>query len=423
MSNRRSFIRNSVLMAGAITLPQFNLKGQNDELPEIFSDDENYWKAVRAQFPLTSERIFLNNGTMGPSPFKVLKTLQDEMHLIESTGRYGGNEEEAIEALSKFIGSAADEISLTRNVTEGINIICWGLNLKKGDEVILTKHEHVGNAGPWLNRAKIDGIVIKTLDLGFTAEETIENFKKIITKKTKAISLPHIPCTIGQILPIKEICQITKEHGIYSFIDGAHPPGMIVLDMKDLGCDFYASCCHKWMNGPKGTGFLYISAAKRNEVQAYYGGGGMDTGWDMYVENPQLKGYVDNGHRYYYGTQNSALFKGITAAIDFQNQLGRNHIENRVRTLATYLQDHLINLNPAIQMLTPTEARSRGAQVSFKIKDRDVSELQKKCSDKLIITRYVPENNINCLRISTHIYNTYQEIDTFLETVDEFVKS
>jgi hypothetical protein len=80
-------------MAGAITLPQFNLKGQNDELPAIFSDDENYWKAVRAQFPLTSERIFLNNGTMGPSPFRVLNTLQDEMFLIESTGRYGGNEE------------------------------------------------------------------------------------------------------------------------------------------------------------------------------------------------------------------------------------------------------------------------------------------------------------------------------------------
>lgn len=423
MSNRRSFIRNSVLMAGAITLPQFNLTGQNDELPAIFSDDENYWKAVRAQFPLTSDRIFLNNGTMGPSPFQVLKTLQDEMLLIESTGRYGGNEEEAIESLSKFIGSTADEISLTRNVTEGINIICWGLNLKKGDEVILTKHEHVGNAGPWLNRAKIDGIVIKTLDLGFTAEETIENFKKIITKKTKAISLPHIPCTIGQILPIKEICQITKEHGIYSFIDGAHPPGMIVLDMKDLGCDFYASCCHKWMNGPKGTAFLYISASKRNEIQAYYGGGGMDTGWDMHTENPQLKGYVDNGHRYYYGTQNSALFKGISAAIDFQNQLGRTHIEARVRKLATYLQDHLINLHPTIEMLTPTEAQSRGAQVSFKIKDRDVSELQKKCLDKLITTRYVPENNINCLRISTHIYNSYQEIDTFLETVDEFVKS
>lgn len=423
MSNRRSFIRNSFLMAGAITLPQFNLKGQNDELPAIFSDDENYWKAVRAQFPLTSERIFLNNGTMGPSPFRVLNTLQDEMFLIESTGRYGGNEEDAIESLSKFIGSATDEISLTRNVTEGINIICWGLNLKKGDEVILTKHEHVGNAGPWLNRAKIDGIVIKTLDLGFTAEETIENFKKIISKKTKAISLPHIPCTIGQILPIKEICQITKELDIYSFIDGAHPPGMIVIDMKDLGCDFYASCCHKWMNGPKGTAFLYISAAKRNEVQAYYGGGGMDTGWDMHAENPQLKGYVDNGHRYYYGTQNAALFKGISAAIDFQNQIGRNHIEARVRKLATYLQDHLINLHPTIEMLTPTEAKSRGAQVSFKIKNRDVSELQKKCLDKLITTRYVPENNINCLRISTHIYNTYQEIDTFLETVDEFVKS
>ena len=93
--------------------------------------------------------------------------------------------------------------------------------------------------------------------IGKTAEETLQNIQKAISKKTKLISVPHIPCTIGQVLPVKEICRIAKEKNIGTFLDGAHPPGMLQLDLKDIGCDFYAGCCHKWMLGPKGTGFLY----------------------------------------------------------------------------------------------------------------------------------------------------------------------
>lgn len=408
-------------MAGAIGIGSIDLTAA--PMPDSNDDSEEYWRLLRLQFPLSSNKIFLNNGTMGPSPFPVINEVYQDMMEVDTNGRYGGHEDLALKALSSLLNVKDTEITLTRNVTEGINISCWGLPLNAGDEVILSTHEHVGNAAPWLNRVKVHGIVVKAVNLGKTAEETLDIVKKAITSRTKVIALPHIPCTIGQILPIKEICKLAKEKGIFSFVDGAHPPGMLQLDLKDIGCDLYSGCCHKWLLGPKGTGFLYVSENMRNNVQAYYGGGGFDTGWDMLSNPPALKGYVDSGHRFYYGTQNASLFKGVAKAVEFHDKIGRAKIEKRVKQLSTYLQENLIKLGSSIEMLTPTEDISRGAQIAFKVKDKDVTKLQTQCNEQKITTRYVAENNINCLRISTHIYNSFDEIDIFLKEVDKFIKA
>ena len=426
MTNRRDFIKNSLLSVGAIgigtalTTPEIQAASMPSNQHPI---NEDYWKLIRAQFPLSAQKIYLNNGTMGPSPYPVIHEVQQEMMDIDSNGRYGGHEDTAIKALAEFLNTKSDEITLTRNVTEGINIACWGFNLKAGDEVIMTGHEHVGHATPWLNRAKLHGVVIKRLNIGKTADETLHNLNAVISKKTKVISVPHIPCTIGVVLPVKAICEIARQKGIISFLDGAHPPGMLQLDLKDIACDVYAGCCHKWMLGPKGTGFLYVSESFRDKLQVYYGGGGFDTGWDMLSQPPSLKGYVNNVHRYYYCTQNAALFKGIAKVIEFQNKIGRENIEGRIKQLANYLQEQLIGLGSNIEMLTPTESISKAAQVSFKLTNKDTQKLHSHCYEQKIITRYVAENNINCLRVSTHIYNTFNEVDEFLKTLDVFLHS
>lgn len=422
MSSRRNFIQKTALIAGALALGQYKANALS-ALPIVDHDDEDYWKLVRAQFPLSPKKIYLNNGTQGVSPFTVINEVQQDMLEVDTQGKYGGGDEAAIKALAQFLNTKESEISLTHNVTEGVNIVCWGLALKAGDEVIITNNEHVGHASPWLNRWKLSGVELVVISLGKTAEETLQHIQKAITKKTKLISVPHIPCTIGQVLPVKEICSLAKQKNIMTFLDGAHPPGMLQLDLKDIGCDFYAGCCHKWMLGPKGTGFLYVSEGKRNAVQAYYGGAGVDTGWDLLSQPKEFKGYSANGHRYFYGTQNASLYKGIVKAIEFQQQIGRDRIEKRVKYLANYLQENLIKLSPDIEMLTPIEDISKAAQIAFKVKNKEVQKLQSQCSEKQIVTRFVAENNINCLRISTHIYNNTRELDTFLLEVDKFVKS
>lgn len=422
MYSRRNFLLNSAWLTGALALGNFDLSAKPVSLAQNESEREShYWERIRAQFPLSNKKIFLNNGTIGVSPYPVLKAVQDDMLAVDTQGRYGGGEDDVLSALSRFLNTKESEITLTHNVTEGINIVCWGLSLTAGDEVIITNNEHVGHASPWLNRWKLSGVKMVVISLGKTAEETLTNITNAITPKTKLFSVPHIPCTIGQVLPVKEICALAKKRGILSFLDGAHPPGMILVDLKDIGCDFYSGCCHKWMLGPKGTGFLYVSEDKRNFLQAYYGGAGVDTGWDL-ISNPQVfKGYAESGHRYYYGTQNSSLYKGIVKAIEFQEEIGRPLIEKRVKSLANYLQENLIQLNKDIEMLTPTESISKAAQISFRIKDKDLLKLQAQCAEKHIVTRYVAENGINCLRISSHIYNTYEELDAFLLEVDKFI--
>jgi len=356
---------------------------------------------------------------MGPSPYSVIEEQYTTTLSIDTTGNYGGWEE-AVPALAKFVGVDEDEICLTHNVTEGINIICWGLHLKKGDEVIITNHEHVGNALPWLNIAKVEGIVLKTVALANTAAQTLNNISALITKKTRVIAVPHMPCTQGQVLPVKEICTLAKEKGIYSFIDGAHGPGMLQLDLHDMGCDFYASCCHKWMLAPKGTGFLYVKKEKLDEVQARWVGGYSDTGWSL-VENPTyLKGYVDTAHRFYYGSMSAPLFKGVVAAIDFHNMIGKEKIEARVKALANHFYTRLQNID-GVELLTPEEEKSRAAIVGFKLKNMDYNEFQVITMQNKMRIRGVAENGLNSVRASFHIYNTFEEADALAELVKKTV--
>jgi len=423
ISNRRNFIRqvtSGVIGAWALTsVPETSqaryILSSGENIP---ADDEQFWKMVRDQFPLTHDRAYLNNGTMGPSPFVVREAVKAAIDNVDVSGEYGGWET-ARPKLAKFVNVDESEISLTHNVTEGINVVAWGLPLTKGDEVILTTHEHAGNALPWLNRAKYDGIVIKTLKPAQTAAENLNRINDLITKKTRAIAIPHITCTIGQVFPAKEISKLGHDKGLWVFFDGAHGPGMTMLDLKDIGCDFYATCCHKWMCGPKGTGFLYVKKEMLDVLQAKWIGGGSDVGWDMTVDPPEFKGYVATAHRYDFATQNSAIYIGIGAATDFLYHIGMENIVKRGKLLSGYLQQELLKLGDKIEMLTPTEDQSRGFVVGFRLKNMPFDKFGEHATKKGFRIRLVAENHLNSIRISTHIYNNFDEVNKFVEAVRE----
>lgn len=425
-ASRRDFIKNGASgLAGFLAFPSFGSTQTAPALPSkggmIEPNDEFFWKQIRAQFPLTKNSIYLNNGTMGPSPYSVIEAVHKGMMEGDVNGAYGGWESTQA-ALAKFLGANEDEIALTHNVTDGINIVCWGLPLKKGDEVIMTTHEHVGNAFPWLTRQRLDGIVVKAIEPGATADETFANVKAAYTKKTKAIALPHIPCTQGQVFPVKEICQWAKSLGIFAFIDGAHGPGMMPLDLHDMGCDAYASCSHKWMLGPKGTGFLYVRKDFQNTLQAKFVGGGSDNAkWNMATKPISTGDFANSAHRYYGGTQALGLYKGVEAAIQFIETIGQENIYRRISYLGKYTQDKLLAFGDKITLLTPTEERSRIAVNGFRIKGVDFNDFYKTCADNKIRIRVVHENGLNSVRVSTHIYNNTQEIDALIEQVKKAV--
>jgi len=384
----------------------------------IPQDDEQFWKIVRDQFPLTHDRIYLNNGTIGPSPYPVLESVKHSMEDLDETGGYGGWDT-VRPKIAQFINVDESEISLTHNVTEGINIIASGLPLHRDDEVIMTTHEHAGNALPWLNRARLDGIVLKTVSPALTADENLNRINDLISPKTKAIAIPHITCTIGQVFPVKEIAKLGHDKGLWVFFDGAHGPGSTLLDMKDMGCDFYATCGHKWMCGPKGTGFLYIRKEMLDVVQAHWIGGYSDTGWDMTTTPPEFKGYVPTAHRFDFATQNASIYIGLGAAIDFLYHIGMENIIRRGRALAGYLQEGLLKLGDRVEMLTPQEERSRGFVIGFRLKNMPNDKFGDYAAKKGFRIRLVEESHLHSIRISTHLYNNFGEVDKFLDAVKE----
>ena len=339
---------------------------------------------------------------------------------VDVNGNYGGWAQAAAR-LEKFLKVNEGEIALTHNVTDGINIVAQGLPLKKGDEIILTTHEHVGNAFPWLNRARQDGLVIRTFTPAFTADETLKRIEILINKKTKVIAVPHILCTTGQILPAKEIATLGKSKGLFVFLDGAHGPGMIDLNLKHIDCDFYASCTHKWMLGPKGTGFLYVKKEMLDTLRVAFTGGEADNGkWNMTTDPPMMGDYAPTAHRFYYGTQSSALYAGVVAAIEFVESIGIQNINERITSLAGYFQQEVMQLDDKTEMLTPTEQKSRGAVVAFKFKNIAYDKFYSIAADNRIRIRMVPENGINCVRVSSHIYNNKEELNKLIELVKRY---
>jgi selenocysteine lyase/cysteine desulfurase len=377
--------------------------------------DEDFWRLVRDQFPLRKTHIYMNNGTMGPSPYVVQEALRQREELVNTTGEYGGHDD-SLPRLARFINCSDDEIAQTHNVTEGINIIAQGIKLKKGDEVIMTDHEHVGNAMPWFSRAKRDGVVIRIVPLGKDSQDVLNKINDHINKRTRGIAVPHMTCTQGQILPGKEISQLGHDKSLWVMLDGAHPCGMFPVDVKELGCDFYASCGHKWMLAPKGTGFLYVKKEMLDAVEPIMAGAGSASHWDY---EKGITEWAKTAHRYDYGSQSAALAMGLSAATDFLHLLGMKNVASRGKMLANRLRQGLAKITN-VEILTPAEDRSYNSIIGFRLKNMEYGKFQTWLSDTYQIRiRGVNESKLNSLRISTHIYNSPEEIDKLLEGVSK----
>ncbi len=414
MSSRRTFLQHLGLGLSLPSIAGFSFpQEKRPPFPSSSIQDEAYWKAIKGQFPLTADRIYLNNGTFGPAPFSVLEALQKSSLDINTSGEYGNSDAERVQ-LAQFFGIKPSEFSITHNTTEGINILAWGIPLQAGDEVILTTHEHAGNALPWLNRAKYSGIVLRTFEPKETQAKNLNEIQKLINSNTKVIAIPHVTCTTGLVFPIQEICSLAKLRGILTAIDGAHGAGTFNLDLTAMGCDFYAGCFHKWMLGPSGTAFLYVREESLEKLRPVMIGGHSDTGWDMTSTPPTLAGYVPSARRFDYGTQSKALAVGMVAATEFHTQIGKDRVETRLQTLNQYLLDGLLELNNKLDILTPLEKESRIALLTFRPKNMPYQV----CGDELgkagFRIRQVPEGKVNAIRVSTHVYNTKEEVDAFL---------
>jgi cysteine desulfurase / selenocysteine lyase len=387
------------------------------------ANDERYWSLVREQFPLTHERTYLNTGGLGASPYVVIDAVFSRINELERISETGHSEQVWSSVKQKagaLLGCEAEELAYTRNATEGINIVCNGLPLKRGDEVITSTHEHVGNAVPWLARQKRDGIVIKLFEPSTqSAQENLDRIARLISKRTRVISVPHATTTTGQVLPVKEIAAMAKAKNLWFFIDGAQTAGMLNFSLHDIGCDAYATSGHKWLIGPKGTGLLYVRQDMLDVIQAIEVGAYSDKSHDL--QTGELT-FVPTAQRYEYGTVNAPIFVGVGAAVDFLTKIGMENVWNRDAAMSTSFLNGLKEI-PNVEILSPLNQAERSAMITFKMKNIEYGKLQSFLAEKYKLrTRGVGEAGLNAVRISWHLYNSFEEVDKVLEGIREAAK-
>jgi cysteine desulfurase/selenocysteine lyase len=419
---RSDFFKTAFGLAAVTGLSGFVSKERSVERsvepwPAIHPEDEQFWKFVRTQFPLTQERAYLNTGGLGASPYAVIDAVKAKMDDLEKVAETGHSEElwkDVKTAAGKLLGCDATELAFTRNATEGINIVCNGLPLKRGDEIITTTHEHVGNAVPWLALMKREGIVINLFEPSTaSAQENVDRIEKLITKKTRLISIPHATTTTGQIMPVKALSALAKAKGIWLFVDGAQTAGMMSFSLHDLGCDAYATSGHKWMLGPKETGLLYVRKEMLDVIEPKVVGAYSGSGFDL---AKRWMDFVPAAQRYEYGTVSIPLRFGLGAAIDFLHKIGMENVWKRDQILSTRLFTGLKSI-PYVKVLSPESTSERSALVTFKHEKVAYLDLQNHLTTYKLRTRGVGEGGVNALRISTHLYNSPEEVDRVLEAV------
>ena len=293
-------------------------------------------------------------------------------------------------------------------------MIVNGLPLKKGDEIITSTHEHVALNSALLNRMQRDGIVIRLFEpVREKGTGNVERIAGLINGRTRLIFISHVTCTTGHRFPEKEISKLAREKGIWFALDGAQAPVCVPFDIVDCGVDFYACSTHKWLMGPKRTGFLYVRQGLLDAIRPLTVGASSSARYDIgkneFVLHPTAQ-------RFEYGTQNDALFYGLGTAVDFVQTIGPDRIWRHNHALAERFYQGLQEI-PGVEIVSPQEEAYRSAMIAFRMKSHEFTKINEHLAKERIRVRTVTEGGVNCIRVSFHICNHDGEVTQILTSL------
>jgi isopenicillin-N epimerase len=410
MTSRRKFIKAAGLLSGLASVPLLS-KGfsapENSSLPDFknASSDDELFAMVRKQLLVPENRIYLNTGSLGPCPVHIIDaihahTRQLEMNPVgENWGLLGNQMELVRKKVADFIHADVEEIVLTRNTTEGLNLVAQSLQLNEGDEIITTSLEHGGGEVGLEFLVKAKEATLRKVELplpGKSIDEIVSSIEKTITPKTKLLMLSHVNTVTGLLMPLAEIAKITQPKGIYLIADGAQAPGLTKVDVKALGVDAYSASGHKWLMGPKETGFLYLSKKFQEQVNPVF----TSSGFAAYSASA--------------GTRNVATIIGLGLAIDFLDSIGIDKIQQRTLQLRNYCLAELKKLK-GLKIISPEGRSLATGIVSFSLDTVKNTDIFNKLKEQDIIVKLLTQHN--AIRISCHLFVSRQDIDTFLKAL------
>jgi isopenicillin-N epimerase len=420
--SRRNILKSLGLGTMALTtLPSWG-KHDHSHLPPIPAiDDPQYWQKVRDQYALAKDSVFFNPGTVGAMPRVVVNRMVEHLRYIaEDVADWAykdDNKEEFISGYNNLMGvrtkvaimvnATAPEIAMTDNVTSGMSYIANGITLQPGDEVLTTDQEHSGGKGGWLVKEKRGGVVFRTVAVpkpAHSSSEVYDILVKGINPRTKVLMVSHMITGSGAILPVKELCAEAAKRGIFTVVDGAQTIGQIKVDVKEIGCDVYLGCFHKWVGAPAGTGFMYIKADRMKDIWTTVA----STRWDN---------HEDEGFRFTQrGTGNFPVLKGLDAALDFYNDIGHERIYARIKFLGERLRTGL-RANNKVKIFSPVDESMCAGITVYNVEGLTGSKLQEEFWTRAKM-RPRSQGDQFGVRHCTHIFNSPEEIDKAIALVN-----
>jgi isopenicillin-N epimerase len=422
--NRRNFFQFAAgtavaaLQDNAIERVSAAASATNGRTPEDVAADEDFWIEVRNSFSIDRNIINLNNGYCSPSP----RTVQDAMRRYLDYSDMGPWHtmvnvlERQAEMVRRRIAAAAgcdpEEIAITRNSSEALENAQYGVELRKGDEVLTTNQDYPRMLTTFRQRERREGIVLKTISFPVpppSMDDLYQRFEKAVTPNTKLILVCHITNRTGQIFPIKRICEMAHARNIPVIVDGAHAFSQFPYKISDLDCDYYGVSLHKWTYAPVGTGFLYVRKSR------------IASTWSLMASDARQAGDIRKFEEI--GTHPAANHNAITEALIFNENLGIDRKAARLR----YLRDRWANRlthNPKCKILHSLDPAQSCGIGFLAFNGVDAAKIHDTLWTKHnILTAMMGHEEYTGLRITPNVYSTVRDIDFFAETVEKEVKN
>jgi selenocysteine lyase/cysteine desulfurase len=369
--------------------------------------------APMADFGLSPGLIHLNTASAGPTSKRVLARTQEASRQLEVdpvAQSYYDRPDTVFTAADQVRGKAAalvgcspDEILFTRGTTDGITTLAHSVRLEKGDRVLLSNQEHDGGEVGWVHRQKLDGVIVDRVQLElqeYDLDRIVKAFRAAITPRTRVISVSHVLASTGLTMPIADIAKLARAHEILCVVDGAQAVGQIAVDVVALGCHAYATSGHKWLMGPKGTGFVYVAK---------------NAGGDIEPPQWQLGRQVGSDSA---GLAPLTLVVGLGEAIDDVQRLGMSRIEPHNIALARVIHAEMSKM-PLLHVVSPPPGPNATALVAARLPptiDADLvrARLQERHG---VVVKLTEKRWFNGIRMSPHIFNDEAQVATALEAL------
>jgi selenocysteine lyase/cysteine desulfurase len=385
---------------------------------------------IRAGIPALKQAIYLNTGTFGPSPSVVLDEVRRALDLIEQHGPYSPFIRQTVERegyewarseAAALLEVTPDEIALTRNASDGINIIAYGLDWRPGDEVVISNQEHPSGILPWLTLARRFGIHVRVAPLDANPEILLQEFEERITARTRLVFASHVSGMTGAILPVQAICQLAHQMNALAVVDGAHALGQFPVRVREIGCDAYVGCGHKWLLGPQGASFLYIAREHLTTFQPSWIGWGAHEEYSLDLDS-QTYHLQESARRFEFGTKQWALFPGLARAIRFiKDEVTLPAVQAHVQPLARRLKQ-AIDSAPHLERLTPMEPELSAGIVSLTLRGDGLTDIKERLWERHnVIVAYDPPQRR--LRLSVGFFTTEAELERALEAIQDCLAS